>query len=93
MLKKIHVKRNNDGKVIAKLYGKEFYLTNAVVDGRAEMRAFGDDYDVWVDEPRKPRKQRKAKANAESVEQQILNNSGEAVENNGSEDGKDDNEE
>ena len=93
MLRKIHVKRNADGKVIVKLYGREFDLTNAIIDGRAEMRAFGDDYDVWVDEPRAPRKQRKAKSNVESVEQQILDNSDEAVENDGSEDGKDDNEE
>lgn len=93
MLRKIHVKRNADGKVIVKLYGREFDLTNAIIDGRAEMRAFGDDYDVWVDEPRKPHKQRKARPNVESVEQQILDNSDEAVENDGSEDGKDDNEE
>lgn len=92
MLRKIHVKRNADGKVIIKLYGREFDLTDAIIDGRAEMRAFGDDYDVWVDEPRAPRKKRKAKE-TESVEQQILDNSGEAVENDGSEDGKDNNEE
>lgn len=92
MLRKIHVKRNTDGKVIVKLYGREFDLTDAIIDGRAEMRAFGDDYDVWVDEPRALRKKRKAKE-VESVEQQILDNSGEAVENDGNEDGKDDNEE
>lgn len=92
MLRKIHVKRNADGKVIVKLYGREFDLTDAIIDGRAEMRAFGDDYDVWVDELRAPRKKRKAKE-VESVEQQILDNSGETVENDGNEDGKDDNEE
>lgn len=92
MLREIHVKRNTDGKVIVKLYGREFDLTDAIIDGRAEMRAFGDDYDVWVDEPRALRKKRKAKE-VESVEQQILDNSGEAVENDGNEDGKDDNEE
>lgn len=93
MLRKIHAKRDAKGRVVVRLYGRDFDLTNAVIDGRAEMHAFGDDYEVCVEgELRQSRKQRKPK-NAESVEQQILNNSDEAVENDGGEDGKDNDEE
>lgn len=49
MHKVIRTKENN-GKVEVKLYGKTIDLTDCVFNGKAELRVFGDDYEVHVDQ-------------------------------------------
>ncbi|MDO4271556.1 MAG: hypothetical protein Q4C83_01040 [Candidatus Saccharibacteria bacterium] len=55
MHKVIRVKENN-GKVEVRLYGKTIDLTGCVFNGKAELRVFGDDYEVYVDQPAQKKK-------------------------------------
>ena len=44
----VKVKRNEDGKVIVKLYGTEFDVTDETKNGSGHARFFGEDYDIEV---------------------------------------------
>ena len=44
----VKVKRNEDGKVIVKLYGTEFDVTEEIKNGSGHARFFGEDYDIEV---------------------------------------------
>lgn len=46
----ITTKRDEDGKVIVKLYGKSYDVTNQVLDGFAYLYVFGEEYEIRVED-------------------------------------------
>ena len=53
MAEVIKAKANKDGKVIVKLYGQDFDLTDKFKNGVATFKAFGPDYEVQLKEAKK----------------------------------------
>jgi len=53
MAEVIKAKANKDGKVIVKLYGQDFDLTDKFKNGVATFKAFGTDYEVQLKEAKK----------------------------------------
>lgn len=53
----IKVKPNEDGKIIVKLFGKEFDVTNTIdKNGKGTLSAFGDVYQLEVIDNKKAKK-------------------------------------
>ena len=53
MAEVIKAKANKDGKVIVKLYGQDFDLTDKFKNGVATFKAFSTDYEVQLKEAKK----------------------------------------
>ena len=49
----IKAKADKNGKVIVRLYGKDFDLTNKFKDGIARLTIYGTNYEVYCKEAKK----------------------------------------
>ncbi len=63
----IKAKANKEGKVIVKLYGNDFDLTDKFKNGVAKLKAYGTEYEVQLKEAKKIAV-KASKSKAEKVE-------------------------
>lgn len=76
-MEKISIKPNEDGKVIVRLYGQDFDLTDEVKNGEAQLHAFGKDYLISV-KGKKTEQKEVAKTEEQVAEEAPVENSEEA---------------
>ncbi len=68
MAETINAKANSDGKVIVKLFGMDYDLTDKFIDGVAKLTLYGTDFEVHHKEALKKVVVKEKKCKAQKVD-------------------------